>query len=367
MGTSRRSSPNATPPTPSRRARSTARTATVKALTLPRARSCQMGGKNSTIPATMPADVAAPPPGEPRGHGQDHDDLDGEPRPDRRRLRKRGERGEQHRRPRGVAEQVGLGPVVQRRRVAEHPLPGLLVAAREVEREVAVGRDVDDRGVGQEERDGGQDDEAAIGKPRPAERLTQAALGRGSARWRDARWRRSPGHADTRSRLGGAAKRIGTFRSSRCAEAPSRLARDAEAPIHRGRVRGRAGRDHGRHRAGQGSDRSRLLHPRPNRSAHRRHRPGAHHRSVLVHLVRPVVGTARVAERSADVPAHRRPRRHGVPDHLWADPGSPARDPAVRGPPPRCPPAAGGDRLCPGRLGLHPVRRPFGRRPSAGC
>ena len=156
------SSPIATPPRGSCQ-RATARSArTVIVLTLPMTRSWTIGGKASTRSATSHALVAGPSVRVPeRRSSARTPSLTTSQTQAAASCRQRDQRREEERADRRVAEGIGVGPVVERRRVVQRPIRRLLVAAREVEGEVGLGADPDDRQIGEGEGGSREDDEVA--------------------------------------------------------------------------------------------------------------------------------------------------------------------------------------------------------------
>ena len=161
FGMSTVSRPIATPPRGSCQ-RATARSArTVIVLTLPMTRSWTIGGKASTRSTTTDALAAGPSARIPEGGECKHGELDDEPDPGGGVRRQRDQRREEERADRRVAEGIGVRPVVQRRRVVQRPIRRLLVAAREVEGEVALRADPDDDRVREQDADRGEEDQRA--------------------------------------------------------------------------------------------------------------------------------------------------------------------------------------------------------------
>ena len=76
-------------------------------------------------------------------------------------VRQRDERREEQGADRRVSEGIGVGPVVERRWIRQHPFRGLLVAAGEVEGEVCLHADPDDDSVGQQDADRCKEDQRA--------------------------------------------------------------------------------------------------------------------------------------------------------------------------------------------------------------
>ena len=130
-------------------------------LTLPMTRSWTIGGKAMTSEDHEPAAIGPPWSSEPHGRRGKDRELEREPGHRCDVGIDEHERREEESADRRVAERVRLRPVVQGRRRAEGAIGGLLVAAREVEGEIGLGADPDDRQIGEGEGGTRDDDEVA--------------------------------------------------------------------------------------------------------------------------------------------------------------------------------------------------------------